>query len=238
GSSSSSSSSASSSASPAAGGAVAAAGATGGGGSTSGDSTAFATLQSIERLNLEVSFSESDIDDLKVGQAAAVTVTALDGVQLSATVKRIGLTASTTSGVVSYPVTLAVKQRADGVRSGMSASAEVVVEQAKGVVVPSQAVRGRSVTVRRDGKDEQVTVQTGVVGDSTTLISSGLSAGDVVVLPTLTVSGGGAAGGIPGGGGAGGAAGGFGSGRGGGGFPGGGAPPGMSGGGFPGGGPG
>ncbi|MEV4423131.1 HlyD family efflux transporter periplasmic adaptor subunit [Patulibacter sp. NPDC049589] len=232
--SSSSSASSSSSSGSAAGGTSAAGGGTGTSGASTGStstSTGFATLSQLSRLDLEVSFSESDIGDLKVGQAASVTVTALDNVKLAAKVTDIGTTSTSSSGVVSYPVTLAVTQKADGVLPGMSASAEVVTTQAKGISVPSQAVSGRSVTVRKNGKDVQTAVTTGVVGDSATQVTSGLKAGDQVVLPALsttTSTGSGAAGGGAGGrggaaGGFGGAGGGFGGAGGGGGF-GGGAP--------------
>ncbi|EHN11807.1 Hypothetical protein putative signal peptide [Patulibacter medicamentivorans] len=119
-------------------------------------------------------------------------MTALDGVQLAAKVTRIGILSSPSSGVVSYPVTLSVSQTATGVRTGMSASAEVVVEQASGALsVPSQALRGRTVTVEEDGKRTTRVVSTGVVGDSATQVTSGLEAGDRVVLPALSAGAGG-----------------------------------------------
>lgn len=156
--------------------------------SASSSSSSFATLSQLSRLSLQVSFGESDIGDLKVGQAASVTVTALDGVQLAAKVTAIGTTSTSSSGVVSYPVTLSVSQKSSGVLPGMSATAEVVTSQATGISVPSQAISGRSVTVRKDGKDVATAVTTGVVGDSATQVLSGLAAGDQVVLPTLATT--------------------------------------------------
>ena len=50
----------------------------------------------------------------------------------------------------------------------------------RGLSVPSQALRGSTVTVERDGKRTTQRVQTGVVGDSTTQVVSGLNAGDKV----------------------------------------------------------
>ncbi|WP_320673309.1 efflux RND transporter periplasmic adaptor subunit, partial [Patulibacter defluvii] len=179
-------------------------GGTGTGTTTTGSSSSsFLVLTQLSRLDLQVSFSESDIGKLRVGQSATVTVTALEDVQLAARVTRIGILSTTSSGVVSYPVTLSVAQTATGVRTGMSASAEVVVAQASGALsVPSQALRGRTVTVERDGERATRTVETGVVGDSATQVTSGLEAGDRVVLPALSVGGSGLA-----------AAGGAGSGR-------------------------
>jgi macrolide-specific efflux system membrane fusion protein len=73
----------------------------------------------------------------------------------------------------------------------MSADVDVVTAEADGAVsVPTSAIRtvgGRStVTVRKNGTDTARTVVTGLAGDSTTVILSGLEAGAVVVLPATT----------------------------------------------------
>jgi hypothetical protein len=139
-------------------------------------------------------------------------------------------------------VTIALTQTTKGLRAGMSATAEIVTAQAEGVVVPSQALQGSSVTVVKNGARTTQRVQTGDAGDSSTQVTSGLSVGDKVVVTSQSAAAGAAAARSGGtsnstqngtgrtglGGGTGG--GGFG----GGGFSGGGGPP--SGGGFPGGG--
>ena len=63
----------------------------------------------------------------------------------------------------------------------MSATADIVVARVSGLSVPSQALRGSSVTVERDGKRTTQRVQTGIVGDSATQVVSGLDAGDKVI---------------------------------------------------------
>jgi len=119
------------------------------------------------------------------------------------------------SDLVAAPVggKVAWVQNAKGVRAGMSASAEVVVEQVRNAVtVTSEAVESgpaKTVTVKEEGgKEVQKVVTTGLLGNETTQILSGLKPGEAVVLPELKVatsSGEGAAtGGFPGGGAAGG----------------------------------
>src|SRR5262249_21247420 len=57
-------------------------------------------------------------------------------------------------------------------------TADIVVARASGLVVPSQALRGSTVTVEdNDGSRSTQRVQTGVVGESTTQVVSGLEAG-------------------------------------------------------------
>src|SRR6201994_5036810 len=71
----------------------------------------------------------------------------------------------------------------------MSATAEVVVEQAEGVNVPTSAITGGSVTVLNGSKQESRSVTTGLAGDSSTLILSGMKAGERVALPLASMSG-------------------------------------------------
>jgi hypothetical protein len=75
----------------------------------------------------------------------------------------------------------------------MSATADIVTSHASGVVVPNQALRGSTVTLVANGQRTTQRVQTGVVGDSTTQVVSGLRAGDRVVITSTSALAGGAA---------------------------------------------
>jgi hypothetical protein len=135
---------------------------------------------------MDVSLSESDIGSVKVGQPATVTVNAASGEQFSARVSHIGVLSSSSGGsssAVSYPVTLTLVQTGKALKAGMSATADIITSQVTGIAIPSQALSGSTVTVEtKDGKQSTRQVQTGVVGDSTTQIISGLSVGDTVVV--------------------------------------------------------
>jgi len=132
----------------------------------------------------------------------------------------VAILSTSNSGVVSYDVTFQLEQLVEGLKPGMSATAEVVVKQAEGLNVPTSAITAGTVTVLHDGKRERRRVVTGLAGNSSTIILSGLSAAETVLLPSVsTSSSSGAASGLRrlGGAGVGGAA------VGGGAFPGGGA---------------
>ena len=78
----------------------------------------------------------------------------------------------------------------------MSATADIVTSQVTGLAVPSQALTGSTVTVEAaNGTQTTQRVQTGVVGDSTTQIVSGLKAGDKLVVRSAAAAPGAAAGG-------------------------------------------
>lgn len=204
-------------ASSAAGGSSGSSGSSGSGSSSS----AFAILSDLSSMQLVVPLSESEIGNVRDGQTATVTVEALKGAKLAAHVGEVAILSTSNSGVVSYDVTFELDQMESGLKPGMSATAEVVVKQAEGVNVPTSAISGGSVTVLRDGRQERRRVVTGLAGDSSTIILSGLQTGEKVLLPTATSTGASSLtsrlGSRLGGGGLGGALGG-----GGGGFPGGG----------------
>jgi multidrug efflux pump subunit AcrA (membrane-fusion protein) len=151
--------------------------------SSGSSSSSFAVVSDLSSMQLVVALSESEISHVKVGQIATVTVEALEGRKLAAHVSEVAILSTSSSGVVSYDVTFQLDQMESGLKPGMSATAEVVVKQAEGVNVPTSAISADSVTVVRGGKDVRQRVVTGLAGNSSTIILSGLKAGETVVLP-------------------------------------------------------
>jgi hypothetical protein len=139
-------------------------------------------------MQLVAPLSESEIGNVKVGQIATVTVEALEGRKLAAHVREVAILSTSNSGVVSYDVTFQLDQLSAGLKPGMSAAAEVVVKQAEGLNIPTSAITAGSVTVVRGGQHVRQRVVTGLAGNSSTIILSGLKAGETVVLPTTSAS--------------------------------------------------
>lgn len=160
------------------------------GSSSASSSSSFAVLSDLESMHLSVSLSESEVSDVKAGQAATVSIEALSGHKEAAEVLEVAEGATSSSDVVTYEVTFGLNQLSAGVKTGMTATVEVVVKQAEGVNVPTRAVSDDSVTVVKNGKDERRTVVVGLAGDTNTIITSGLNAGEDVVLPVATASSG------------------------------------------------
>jgi multidrug efflux pump subunit AcrA (membrane-fusion protein) len=155
---------------------------------SSGTGSPFAVLSDLTSLELVVPLSESEVTHVHVGAPATVTIEALEGTKVAAHVTEVSGVASSNSGVVSYDVTFRLDQGASGVKPGMSASAEVVVAQQEGVNVPTRAISGVTVTVVHGSHRERRRVVTGLAGDSATIILSGLSEGEQVVLPIASSS--------------------------------------------------
>jgi len=157
-------------------------------GSGSSTSSAFAVLSDLSAMQLVVPLSESEIQSVSVGQPATITIEALEGKKVAAEVVNVATLSTSNSGVVSYDVTFQLNQLTGGLKPGMSASAEVVVKQAEGVNVPTTAISGGSVTVVEGEKHVRRAVVTGLAGNSSTIILSGLKAGEKIALPIASSS--------------------------------------------------
>jgi multidrug efflux pump subunit AcrA (membrane-fusion protein) len=155
-------------------------------GSSGSSGSTFAVLSDLSSMQLVVPLSESEIGNVKDGQTATVTVEALNGAKLAAHVRAVAILSTSSSGAVSYDVTFQLDQMEPGLKPGMSATAEVVVKQAEGVNVPTSAISAASVTVERSGKQMRQRVTTGLAGNTSTIVLSGLKAGETVVLPAAS----------------------------------------------------
>lgn len=170
---------------------------------------------------VNASVGPADVGSLVAGQPATVTVQGT-AVTARATLRTVGIVASTTSGATAFPVTLAVEGSPAGLYYG--ASTNVVVDAgtlADLLTVPTNAIatQGSATTVQKvvNGAPVTTPVTTGKVFGDRTQILSGLAEGDLVRVTTRvlpqgmrsgfpgfggggTGSGGGAPGGAPGGG--------------------------------------
>jgi macrolide-specific efflux system membrane fusion protein len=150
---------------------------------------------------------ESDVSSLKVGQAAAVTVSSINA-DLTGTVTAIAPVAetSTTGGVVNYAVTVSLNSPPATLRPGMTADVTVTTASATGVLaVPAAAIRGTSdaynvLVLTAAGTAESRPVTVGLMTSSLVEIKSGLNAGEVVVTGTSSPQRAGTTTGAPGGG--------------------------------------
>ncbi|MFG3224355.1 efflux RND transporter periplasmic adaptor subunit [Kitasatospora sp. NPDC048194] len=206
----------------------------------SGSPSGFIVLTNPTGMQVTANFSELDSLKLKKGEAATVTLNAQSDTKLNATVLSVSSLPVSSSGAagssaVQYSATLQLSGDTSTLRTGLSATVQVVTGEADNALsLPTSALSGtgssRTATVvHTDGSTERVTVGVGVEGDSTVQVVSGLAEGDKVELPTTSGTNGFPNASFPGlGGGAGGRGGAGGAGAGAG-FPGGAAGSGGSG---------
>jgi HlyD family secretion protein len=139
-----------------------------------------------------VPFAESDAAKIAFDQDATITFDALPNVSVNGKVIAVAGSAVVTSGVVNYYATISLDQTDKNLKEGMTSNATVVVSTAtNALVVPNLAITrlgGQAyVNVYQNGQTVQVAIETGVVGDQYTEVTSGINDGMQVVIPTLRV---------------------------------------------------
>ena len=112
------------------------------------------------------------------------------------TVASVGVMATTTSGVATFPVVISVTGNPPGLHAGDTATVSLIYKQLSDVlVVPTAAVHTvngqRVVYLVSSGKQVSHAVQVGLSSGGSTQVTSGLNEGDQVEVP-VTANGGGA----------------------------------------------
>ena len=133
--------------------------------------------------------SEYDADLVDVGQSATIELDAIKAV-FKGSVLSIGQVARSISGIKQYEVLVEVDEVPEGARFGMSATAEIEVERSGSVLaVPFSALIGEQPEVQvlvnpatSSQSVKTVKVTLGTRGDSLVEITSGLKAGDLVIV--------------------------------------------------------
>jgi macrolide-specific efflux system membrane fusion protein len=162
-----------------------------GNGSSDTGSTGLFTIADLTRMQVSASFAEADAMQLKVGQAATTVFNAASQTPVTGKVTSVAPTPTTSNNVVSYAVTISLPTLPKGLRAGQTATVTVTTGTASNVLtVPSSAVTSaggvHSVTVVADGKQTRTLVEIGLEGDQLTEITSGVTAGQTVLLATAT----------------------------------------------------
>jgi HlyD family secretion protein len=102
----------------------------------------FTLAEDLTRMELHVSVDEADVGQVAEGQSAVFTVDAWPDRRFSARVEQVRFGAQTLEGVVTYETVLEVDNSERLLRPGMTATAEITVNQiANALLVPNAALR-------------------------------------------------------------------------------------------------
>jgi macrolide-specific efflux system membrane fusion protein len=142
-----------------------------------------------------VTIAESDIGSVAVGQKVTLTFDALTDLTLTGKVARVDTVGTNSSGVVSYTAIITPDIMNPSVKSGMTVTANIITKTAQDVLaVPTSAVKsssdGKYVQILQNGVPADVTVETGLSGDSYIEITRGLTQGEEIITATSTSKGG------------------------------------------------
>jgi len=156
--------------------------------------TTIMTISDLAVINVEVKVAEAEILNVKVGQAATVTLEALPGREFAGEVVEVGASALPLVGAGAaareFKVKVRVQDPQEGLRPGLTGDAEILVgEAADALAVPLQAVvlRGEAGRERPgvfvgEGKTARfVPVETGMIGGLEIEVKRGLEEGREIV---------------------------------------------------------
>ena len=164
--------------------------------SSSSSNSAFVTIADVSSYVVTTNIAEADIAKVTVGQAATITFPALAGTTANAKVTSISPTATTSNSVVTYATTITLDKIPAGLRLGQTAQVGITIASSASdaLYVPAAAIttaNGTSTVKVVDAKTNKTVVTDvtlGVVGDAGTEITSGLTAGETIVIGTVVPS--------------------------------------------------
>ena len=140
-----------------------------------------------EQFEIKVDISESDIEEMNVGDTATVTFDAYDDAEFRAEVISIAPNAVLQDGVRVFEVTLRFVDRDDRIKAGLSADVDILTAIRDNVIsIPSRAVaetlEGKFVRTITDGKLVHIPVVIGLRGsDGNSEVIRGLTAGEEII---------------------------------------------------------
>ena len=99
----------------------------------------FTIAEDLSKMKIELAVDESDIGQVKVGQAVGFTADAFPDRQFKGVVDQVRLSATTTSNVVTYPVVVTVDNSDGTLLPGLTVNAEIEVSKRAGVLKVANA---------------------------------------------------------------------------------------------------
>lgn len=165
---------------------------------------AVAAIADLGHLSVTINMSEFDVANVKVGDRAVVNVAALGGSAITGRVSAVAPVGVNNSGVVQFPVTVALKTTPTNLRPGMLAGVQVTTSERHGVVrVPLDAVGtivggqndGQTyvTVVDRAGRKQRRLVDLGLAGPTRVEVLRGVKPGDRLLIQVVSAASGGAA---------------------------------------------
>ena len=161
-------------------------------GATVRERQAILTIPDMREMAIKVNIHESAVQRVAVGQAVSVSIDAFPDQQLTGIVTKVAVVADSANAFMNpdlkvYPTTIKIDGTHDWLRPGMSAEVEILVDRLFDVVyVPVQAVTyyddKRVVYVSNGNSSERREIEVGSFSESFIEITSGLQAGERVLL--------------------------------------------------------
>jgi HlyD family secretion protein len=116
----------------------------------------FTVAKNLTEMKLKVDVDEADVGKVKLGQSASFNVDAYPDKSFPARISEIRYAPQTVGGVVTYQVVLLVSNADLLLRPGMTATADITVDQARDVwLVPNAALKFSPAKKNKNNKDKK-----------------------------------------------------------------------------------
>jgi HlyD family secretion protein len=142
-------------------------------------------------IKLSGVIDEIDVSKVKLGQEAVITLDALPDKEVKGRLTFISPASIVQAGVVFYKTTITLENPDEELKDGMSATAEIILEQHNDVLlIPNRAIQGSLekpwVEVVTNGQTEERQISIGLSDGMYTEVLSGLEVGEEVILPRVS----------------------------------------------------
>lgn len=141
----------------------------------------------------KVSLTEADVVKVKAGQRTTLTMDAHMGKTFTGKVLAVDVSGTSSSGVTSYPATIAMDTTELAIYPNMSVSANIILDtQTDVMMLPTTSITNNSngkntVQIMKDDETQETReVELGESNDTMTIIKSGLTVGEKVVSSSST----------------------------------------------------
>jgi len=139
-----------------------------------------------------VNLSEIDVSRGQIGQKATIIVDSLPDKTFTGKVIGVDRIGQSISGVIQYQAIIQLDSSSAEILPNMTVTANIVIERKDNVLlVPSgsiQSQKGQSfITVSKNGQQQSISVEIGLVSDTQAEIVSGLNEGDVIITGAVSI---------------------------------------------------
>jgi HlyD family secretion protein len=151
------------------------------------------TLGDIDEVFVRGKVDEADIGQVRLGQAARITVETFKDKKFQGRVTQISPIGAEKDNVTTFEVKVSILNGAKQLKANMTANAEIVLEEhPDSLIIPEAAITydaKRNPTVEmldpvaKTGR-KTIVIKTGVGNGTKTQVVSGLKQGDKVILPS------------------------------------------------------
>ncbi len=141
---------------------------------------------------VQINVTEIDVNRIQTGQTVTITLDAFPDTQFQGSVLSVDTVGSTTSGVTTYPTTIAfTTTQHKNILPNMAASAAIIISEKKNVLtIPLSTIstkKGKStVQIKKNNDIKTVEIQTGLESDTEIEVVSGIREGDVIITKKTT----------------------------------------------------